>query len=138
MMKENWYFNFTIMNNSYRLKAIKLKDTEINWQNSLTGQRVMYFMYFLCKMPPENFKKNIVIKIIYIWIHKRILNGKQIHKYKNSIDIPYIFQITWFAKWHIPNSVNMKGEIELSCALLMGIKINPDCLEKIGSVHQKP
>lgn len=130
MMKENWYFNFTIMNNSYRLKAIKLKDKEINWQNSLTGQRVMYFMYFLCKMPLENFRKNIVIKIIYIWIHKRILNGKQIHKYKNSIDIPHIFQITWFAKWYIPNSVNMKGEIELSCVLLMGIKIDPDCLEK--------
>lgn len=98
------------MNNSYRLKATKLKDKEINWQNSLTGQRVMYFMYFLCKMPLENFKKNIVIKIIYILIHKRILNGKQIHKYKNSIDIPYIFQITWFAKWYIPNNVNMKGE----------------------------
>ena len=52
----------------------------------MTGQRVMYF---LCKIPLENFKKNIVIKILYTWIHKRILNGKQIHKYTNSTDIPY-------------------------------------------------
>lgn len=37
MMKENWYFNFTIMNNSYRLKAIKLKTWKligkIAWQD---------------------------------------------------------------------------------------------------------
>lgn len=86
------------MNNSYRLKVIKLKDKEINWQNSLTGQRVMYLVYFLCKMPLENFKKNIVIKLYIFEFTKEFLNGKQIHKYKNSIDTSHIFQITWFAK----------------------------------------
>lgn len=45
--------------------------------------------------------------------------------------IYHTFQITLFVKWYIPNnSVNMEEEIELTCVLLMGIKINPDCLEK--------
>jgi len=44
--------------------------------------------------------------------------------------IYHTFQITLFVKLYIPNSVNMEEEIELTCVLLMGIKINPDCLEK--------